>query len=46
MADLIDLGEFGDDFRTDPLFPRLLQVRTVCCVNYVVPNRSPRSRLN
>ena len=31
-----------DDFRSDPLFPRLLQVRTVCCVNYVVPKRDPR----
>ena len=31
-----------DDFRDDPLFPRLLQVRTMCCVNYVVPGRDPR----
>jgi hypothetical protein len=31
-----------DDFRTDPLFPRPLQVRTICCVNYVVPGRNPR----
>ena len=31
-----------DDFRDDPLFPRLLQVRTVCCVNYIVPGRNPR----
>jgi hypothetical protein len=31
-----------DDFRDDPLFPRLLQVRTMCCVNYVVPGRNPR----
>lgn len=30
-----------DDFRDDPLFPRLLQVRTMCCVNYVVPGRNP-----
>ena len=30
-----------DDFRSDPLLPRLLQVRKVCCVNYVVPGRKP-----
>jgi hypothetical protein len=29
-----------DDFRDDPRMPqRLLQVRTVCCVNYVIPGR-------
>jgi hypothetical protein len=29
-----------DDFRDDPRMPqRLLQVRTVCCFNYVIPGR-------
>ena len=29
-----------DDFRDDPRFPpRLLQVRNVCCFNYVIPGR-------
>ena len=30
-----------DDFSDDPRFPRPLQVRTVCCANYVVPGRNP-----
>jgi hypothetical protein len=31
-----------DDLSDDPRFPRPLQVRTVCCANYVVPGRPER----